>query len=210
MKILIAEDDLIPRAMLEHTLREWGHEVIVTADGPSAWEVLQRPDAPALAILDWLMPGLEGPEICRRLRALPRAEPTYVILLTGKHGKGDLVVGLESGADDYITKPFDREELHARLRVGQRIIELQRGLAQQVTELQQALAQVKRLQGLLPICSYCKKVRNDQNYWQQVDTYITEHSEARFSHGICPTCLETVVKQELEEYRAARQREASS
>jgi sigma-B regulation protein RsbU (phosphoserine phosphatase) len=197
MKILIAEDDRIARCVLERTLQDWGHEVVTACDGLAAWEALQGEEVPRLAILDWMMPGLDGPEVCRRARGLARQEPTYCILLTARNEKADVAAGLEGGADDYVTKPFDRQELRARVRVGERMVELQRGLADRVRELETALAQVKQLKGLLPICSYCKKVRDDGNYWEQVETYISAHSQARFSHGICPACWHDVVEPEL-------------
>src|SRR5262249_3973980 len=153
-------------------------------------KALQAPDAPKLAILDWMMPELDGVDVCRTLRAEPSAEPTYIILLTAKAEKGDIVKGLEAGADDYLTKPFDRNELRARLQVGLRMLELQKNLADRVRELEAALSNVKQLQGLIPICSYCKKIRDDKNYWQQVECYVSAHTDARFSHGICPACLD--------------------
>jgi CheY-like chemotaxis protein len=203
-RILIAEDDVVSRTVLERTLRGWGHDVVVTRDGTQAWEALLADDAPSLAILDWMMPGLEGPEICRRLRALARPVPTYLILLTAKGQTDDVVAGLESGADDYVTKPFDRQELRSRLRVGERVLSLQNGLADRVRELEEALSQVKELKGLLPICSYCKAVRDDQNYWHRVETYIAAHSSARFSHGICPGCWKDVVEPEIAAHGARR------
>lgn len=199
MKILIAEDDPISRRVLDTTLRKWGHEVVATSDGRAALQALQGPDAPLLAILDWMMPEMDGPEVCRRLRAQPGSESAYVILLTAKGTKGDTITGLQAGADDYLTKPFDHGELKARLQVGQRVLAMQKKVADRVSELEAALARVKQLQGLLPICCYCKKVRDDKNYWQQVEGYIADHSEARFSHGICPECMDTVVKKELAE-----------
>lgn len=192
MKILIAEDDPISRVFLEVTLVKWGYKVIVTCDGNEAWEALQR-EAPAIAILDWMMPGIDGAEVCRRARGTETAAPTYVILLTAKSEKDDVVEGLEAGADDYVTKPFNRSELQARIKVGLRIVGLQRNLSERVIELQSALSRVKQLQGLLPICSYCKKVRDDQNYWQQVDSYISKHADVEFSHGICPACFDRLI-----------------
>jgi sigma-B regulation protein RsbU (phosphoserine phosphatase) len=159
---------------------------------------MQSENPPPLAILDWKMPGMDGVEICRKVRESLTLASTYIILLTGQRQKEEVVVGLESGANDYIRKPFDREELHARIRVGERVIEMQLALAKQVKELQEALSQIKTLQGLIPICSYCKKIRNDQNYWQQLEFYISQHSQAVFSHGICPDCIEKIIKPELE------------
>lgn len=193
MKILIAEDELLSRTLLDRTLQNWGHDVVVTCDGQAAWDALQQPDAPKLAILDWMMPGLDGVEVCQRVRTLQRREPAYLILLTAKHQAEDVVAGLNSGANDFVTKPYHRQELQSRVQVGERMVALQHDLSERVSELEQALAKVNQLQGLLPICSYCKKVRNDQNYWHNVETYIESCSHVQFSHGICPDCLHNVV-----------------
>ncbi len=201
MRVLIAEDDAVSRHLLEATLHKWGYEVVVTTDGLEALEVLRRPDAPSLAILDWMMPGMDGAEVCLRARELSAGRLLYIILLTAKGRKEDVVEGLTAGADDYIIKPFDRSEMKARMNAGERILRLQAELGARVKELELALANVKLLQGLLPICCYCKKIRNDQNYWQQVDTYIADHSEAQFTHGICPECRDKIVKPELERLR---------
>lgn len=196
MKILIAEDDPVSRCFLEVALAKWNYEVTSTCSGDKAWEAFQR-ESPPIAILDWMMPGIDGAELCRRIRSLETALPPYLIMLTAKSEKGDVVAGLEAGADDYITKPFNRQELRARIEVGLRIGELQKSLAVRVAELETALSRVKQLQGLLPICSYCKKVRDDHNYWQQVDSYISKHSEVEFSHSICPTCYASVVVEQM-------------
>ncbi len=196
-RVLIAEDDPVSCRVLERTLRGWGHEVVVTRTGAEAWEALQDDAAPRLAVLDWMMPGLEGPEVCRRVRALARPIPTYLILLTARGDTDDVVAGLDSGADDYVTKPFDRNELRSRVRVGERVLALQQGLAERIEQLEEALGQVKELSGLLPICCYCKAVRDDHNYWHRVETYITAHSSAKFTHGICPGCWVDVVEPEL-------------
>src|SRR6267143_149516 len=121
--------------------------------------------------------------------------------LVSRDSRDDIVSGLQAGANDYVTKPFDFDELRARMQVGERVVQLQRSLAERVQELEAALTKVKMLQGLLPICLYCKKIRDDQNYWQQLDKYVADHSEARFSHGICPECYEKVVKPQLAQYR---------
>jgi sigma-B regulation protein RsbU (phosphoserine phosphatase) len=199
LRVLIGEDDPVSRRLLQAVLQKWGYDVICCADGLETWSRLQDTDAPAMAVLDWVMPGLDGPEICRKVRQLARPEPTYIILLTAKGRSQDIVTGLEAGADDYVTKPFDLEALRARLQTGFRTLELQRSLAHRVIELESTLLQVKQLQGLFPICPYCKKVRDDQNYWQQIEKYVTDHSGAQFSHSICPGCYERVVKPQLEQ-----------
>jgi CheY-like chemotaxis protein len=202
MQVLIADDDLTYCRMLEALLRKWGHEPIVTRDGEQAWQILQAPQAPQLAILDWMMPGKDGVDICRQVRQAGPAKPTYIILLTSKERKEDIVSGLDAGADDYMTKPFESEELRARIQVGERILKLQTELAGRVKELQEAFDQIKTLEGIVPICMYCKKIRDDQNFWQQVETYIGEHSKAEFTHGLCPDCLEKYFRQPLEGARS--------
>ena len=204
MRMLVAEDDPISRRLLEATLVKWGHEVVLATDGAQAWAALSADDAPRLAILDWMMPELDGVDVCRRVRALPGAASPYLILLTAKGRPEDTVAGLEAGADDYVTKPFDRDELRARIQAGMRIVQLQQSLADRVAELEQALVRVKHLQGLLPICAYCKKIRDDRNYWQQVEGYIAAHSEAQFSHSICPDCYDAHVRPELDRLRRER------
>jgi DNA-binding response OmpR family regulator len=205
LRILIAEDDVVSRRILERLLLKWGHEVVTTLDGDEAWQALSEADAPHLAILDIMMPGVDGLEICRRVRKGSGAITPYIILLTAKHGASEIVKGIEAGADDYLTKPYNGDELRARVQVGVRIVELQTRLAGRVRELEGALEHVRQLQGILPICSYCKKIRGDSDYWQTVESYIADHSEAEFSHGICPTCYETTVKDQLASFRALSQ-----
>lgn len=204
MRVLIAEDDMVSRRVLAATLDKFGYEVVVATDGAEAWDALRRADAPHLAILDWMMPEIDGRELCRRARALSTATPPYLILLTAKSGKEDVVTGLDAGANDYLTKPFDRAELRARVQVGVQVLELQKNLAARVCELEAALSQVKQLQGLLPICSYCKKIRDEQNYWHRVESYISEHAAVEFSHGICPACYTDVVQPQLQQIVAGR------
>lgn len=127
-RILIAEDDPVSRRVLQAFLAKWEYDVSAAADGIEALSVMEQPDAPELAVLDWMMPGLDGPEVCRKVRELADRPYTYILLLTARGQKDDLLRGLDSGADDYLTKPFDSQELRARLRVGQRILDLQRNL----------------------------------------------------------------------------------
>jgi phosphoserine phosphatase RsbU/P len=204
VSILVAEDDSVTRRLLESTLGRLGWDVIPTADGTAAWhalETLRGKDAPELVLLDWMMPGMDGIEICRKLRTTPGFELIYIILLTSRSEKEDLAMGLMAGANDYITKPFHPAELESRVRVGLRMVKLQTSLAVRIHELEEALSEVKRLQGLLPICSYCKKVRNEENYWQQVESYLSSHSDVKLTHGVCPDCYARMMK-ELDETAA--------
>jgi CheY-like chemotaxis protein len=203
MRVVIAEDDRVAAEILARTLRRWELTPVVTADGAAAWDQLRSASGPTLAILDWMMPALDGLEVCRLVRReLPLAN-MYLILVTAREGRADIVAGLDAGADDYVIKPFDTEELRARVAVGMRVLTLQERLAERVEELQAALSNVKQLHGLLPICSYCKRIRGDDQYWQQVEGYIAEHSHAQFSHGICPACYVTV-SAEIDELAASR------
>jgi DNA-binding response OmpR family regulator len=197
VKILLAEDDPMFARLLRRLL-EGEYEVLLARDGVEAWEALLAEDAPQLAVLDWLMPRMDGIEVCRQVRHQPDMASMYLILLTSRDHIKDILAGFEAGADDYVIKPCDPEELRARVRVGRRVVELQSALAAHVAQLQQALTSVRQLQGLLPICSYCKRIRNDQNYWEQLETYLSEHSEASFSHGICPSCYLSIMKPQLE------------
>jgi phosphoserine phosphatase RsbU/P len=198
MKILIAEDDAISRRLLQSCLSGWGFDVIVTTNGVEALNTLEADPSIRFAILDWMMPDLEGIEVCRRVRQKARPSYIYLIILTSLTSKADVVAGLEAGADDYFTKPFNIKELKARVHVAVRMLNVQNALADNIHKLQEALNNVKQLQGLLPICSYCKRIRNDQNYWQQVESYVSEHTEAQFSHSICPDCYDAKVKPELD------------
>jgi sigma-B regulation protein RsbU (phosphoserine phosphatase) len=141
-----------------------------------------------------MMPGLSGVEVCSRARAeRPHDQPLHLLLLTIKKGTSNIVEGLKAGADDYVTKPFSHDELKARLKVGERLISLQAELADRVKELEATLAQLHTIEGLLPICMYCKKIRDDKDYWHQIEGYIAAHSKTRFTHSICPTCYDRVV-----------------
>ena len=201
--VLIADDDPISRTLVLRHLRRWGYSPQVAHDGGEAWELILTCDRAVLAILDWSMPRLDGLEVCRRARALPAGRPVHALLLTAHCSRDDVIAGLDAGADDYLTKPFDPEELYARVRTGMRLLGLQQNLADRVRELEEALANVKQLQGLLPMCTYCKCIRDDKNYWTQVEHYLADHSTAQFSHGICPACYSRVVEPQLQALRAA-------
>jgi phosphoserine phosphatase RsbU/P len=198
LEVLVADDEPVSRTVVAAMIRKAGFTVILAKDGDEAWACLTGERPPAIALLDWMMPGLDGPEVISRVRARRDETPTYMILLTSRDSSADVVAGLRAGADDYVTKPADEEELIARVNVGARVVGLQVALADRVRSLEDALANVKALQTLLPMCSYCKAIRNDQNYWQKVETYFHQHSGVQFSHSYCPTCYERFVKPQLD------------
>jgi sigma-B regulation protein RsbU (phosphoserine phosphatase) len=189
MRALIADDDPVTAAVLGGALRRWHLDVVTAHDGALAWDLIEGEEPPSLAIIDWMMPSIDGIELCRRIRENRTHSHMYVILLTGRDSRADVVAGLQAGADDYLVKPFDAEELHARVHTGIRILTLQQQLNEQIEALRETIVNVKQLKGLLPICSYCKRIRKDEDYWQQLEGYISENSDAVFSHGICPGCL---------------------
>ena len=197
MRVLVAEDDATTQRLLQALLKQWGYQVVTCANGDAAWAELSSPGGPSLGIVDWLMPGIDGPEVIRRARGITD-RPVYLIVLTSKSSTEDIVAAFGAGADDYLVKPFQPAELRVRVRAGHRMLELEANLRARVKELEEALTKVKKLQGLLPICSYCKKVRDDRDYWQQVETYVESRTDAQFSHGICPDCYTKHVQPQLD------------
>lgn len=187
-RILIADDDPITRLMLVTLLKEWGYTAVEVEDGDRAAQILASADAPSICILDWMMPGKDGVDVCREIRGQFPTRPLYFLLLTVKTRREDMLAALQAGADDFLTKPFDYEELRVRLEVGKRIVGLQEKLERRADELQEALSKVKTLSDLLPICAQCHKIRDDEGYWSQVDAYVSKHLDVRFSHGLCPVC----------------------
>jgi DNA-binding response OmpR family regulator len=204
MRILIAEDDFTSRTLLSGVLIKYGHTIVATENGTAAWQAMLQPDAPQLAILDWMMPGMDGIEVCRRIRAMGTNQPPYIIVLTAKGDKADIITGLEAGANDYLAKPFDPGELCARIEVGRRMVEMQGALAAKIEELRQALDKIKTLRGIIPICANCKKIRNDWGYWSQVEVYVRDHTEAEFSHSICPKCVKELYPELIREKTAGK------
>ncbi|MEI6231839.1 MAG: response regulator [Planctomycetota bacterium] len=202
MTILIAEDDDPSRTLLERTLRSRGHDIIAVSDGEAALRYFLQPDAPHFAILDWNMPGLTGLEVCQQIRNIPASIPVYVILLTAQIESTRIVEALEKGANDYITKPFRRDELLARVQVGVRTVELHQELVRRVKELEEAAARERRLHELLPMCAWCRKIRSDDNYWNDLESYVKK-SGVKITHGICPDCSTKVLtdwKNQAEQY----------
>ncbi len=199
MRVLIADDGLTIRKLLETYLTHWGYDVVPVSDGRQAWEVLKNPDAPRLVILDWLMPGMDGVDVCRKVRQLKYGNLFYIIVFTSLEDKKDLVTALDAGADDFIIKSFDRDELKARIKVGERVARLKSELNNRVRELEESVAHVKQLQGILPICMHCHKIRDDQEVWKRLDRYIAEHTDVMLSHCLCPECYEKYYPEFFEE-----------
>lgn len=190
MRALVVDDDAPTLRLLKLLLSRWGYDVVQAVDGLEAWASLSGPDIPRLVVLDWMMPAMDGIELCRRIREQDGDEAyTYIIILTAKDRKSDMQDGFEAGADDYITKPFDHAELRLRLTAGERIVTLKNELSAKIGELEEALAHVQRLQGLLPICMHCARVQDDEKVWKNLEAYVQEHAGTKFSHGLCDSCM---------------------
>ena len=180
MKILIAEDDAVSAKILQFALESAGHEVRATATGSEAWAAFDQ-EPVRVIISDWMMPDSDGLDLCRQVRGRAKTDYTYFILLTANHtGRENLRKAMDAGVDDFLPKPLDRETVLMRLRVAERIIEFS--------------TQIRQLKELIPICMYCKKVRDDENFWHGVESYISQQTGSNFSHGICPECFEKHVK----------------
>ena len=195
MKILAVEDDPVARRVLRQALERLGHDVLEAEDGETALALLAH-EKVRVIVSDWVMPRLDGLEFCRRIRARPAEEYVYFILLTSATASVDnqREAG-DAGVDDFLNKPLDVTELWMRLRVAERILKF--------------ATQVRQLEQFLPICSYCKKIRDDQNYWTQIESYINERTGTDFSHSVCPDCYTRVVEPELKKLKlgaARRQR----
>jgi DNA-binding response OmpR family regulator len=203
MRILIADDDAVSRRILEDAVAGLGHEVTVVEDGDAAWAQLGEGVYEVL-ISDWVMPGVDGPELCRRVRAREDAPYTFAMLVSQRGTHDDIVTGIMAGADDFIAKPFDRAEMRARLHAAERTVRLERSLAERVDELQKALDEVATLRRLLPICVYCKKIRNDQQAWDDIEEYLRLHANADTTHSICPSCYQERVRPMLDEFHRER------
>ena len=183
ISVLVVDDDPVSSAQLGALATAAGYDVKSAYNGREAWELLQLARVP-IVISDWYMPEMDGPELCRRIRARTREPYSYFILVTSRGGKQQYLAGMEAGADDFIAKPVDPDELRARLKVAERILGLRK--------------EIEQLEVLLPICSYCKRIRNDKEEWEPLETYIERHFETLLSHGICPDCYTKYVQPRLD------------
>lgn len=183
MKILVVEDNAVAAAVLEQALVRLGHEPCRASDGLTAWQAFEA--SPYRVIVsDWLMPGIDGLELCRRVRARG-GDYTYFILLSAvESNTGNLELALDAGVDDFLHKPVKLDELKMRLHVADRILNY--------------ATQVQQLESFIPLCSYCKKVRDDKNYWSQIESYINSRTGSQFSHGVCPDCYDRVLVPQLQ------------
>ena len=188
MQILIADDDPSSRHLAQHVLSDYGSNIRVEEDGAAALRAIETRHAPMLVITDRNMPGMSGLDLCRQARMTGAFPPLYIVMVTVAGSPTDVAEGLDAGADDYVVNPFNPVELRARAQVGMRMLALQESVARRVGELEEALANVKALRGLLPMCACCKKIRVEERYWQQLEGYLADHADARPSHGICPEC----------------------
>ncbi|MBK7367995.1 MAG: response regulator transcription factor [Candidatus Eisenbacteria bacterium] len=188
-RVLVADDERATCLSLVYGLERHGLEVVTASDGLAARDVLLGEAPPQVALLDWNMPGMTGPELCRWVRTQPRLTACYLILITARDTTEDMLTGMAAGADDYVRKPFQIEEVVARVNAGRRVASLQASLTARLAELESALSEVRQLRGLIPICSHCHSIRSGPQDWLKLEAYIEQHSDATFSHSICDSCM---------------------
>jgi PleD family two-component response regulator len=196
-RVLLAEDHRPTRDALRTLLELKGYSVSAVSNGDDAIAALTNLDGPSIAVVDWMMPGASGLDVCRVVRDAAPVRYVYLIIVTARDGEEDVAKALAAGADDFIRKPCGPSELIARVRNGQRTVELERSLAARVGELEEMVERINQLKQLLPICMYCKKVRDDSDYWRDIDEYIHQQTGTDFSHGICPDCMAAALAGEL-------------
>jgi phosphoserine phosphatase RsbU/P len=191
MKVLLVEDDATQRLALEILLEKLGHQAVPCEGATEALDHVTHDPEISAVVSDWNMPGGDGLELCRRIRRLDRDTYTYFILLTINRPTADNQLrAFDAGVDDFMSKPANADDLRLRLHVANRIIRF--------------ASQVRQLESFLPICSYCKRIRDDENYWRQIEEYVGSRTGTQFSHGICPTCAEKLLKTEMDAAPARR------
>ena len=202
-RVLVAEDNEKTRTALVFLLQRHGYDVTVVNDGQAALDILLGPNPPHVALLDWEMPRLDGLHVCMAVRTMPTRQYTYIVMLTAHDQASDVLAAFAAGVDDFLSKPVDSAQLLARLRCGERVLALEERGAARIAELEKALAEIHQLQRLLPICMYCKKVRDGSDYWHEIEAYIHRHTGTDFSHGVCPECMAAVVEPQSQATPAA-------
>jgi phosphoserine phosphatase RsbU/P len=187
-KVLIAEDDPVTRKVLSLILPKLGRETVVAEDGAQAWEIIEKDEAIRMVVSDWLMPNLDGLSLCKKIRArLSPASYTYFILVTSKGSKANYREAMQAGVDDFLTKPLDTDELVMRFWVADRILSY--------------TSRIEQLEGILPVCSYCKRIQDERQQWSTLEKYVTKSGQASISHGICPECYTTQARPAIEQYK---------
>ena len=187
-RVLIAEDCESSRRILVEVLTKWGYSPLAVDNGKEAYQHLKQPEGPKIALIDWEMPEMDGTEVCRKIAKLEMTNPPYIIMLSSRDDKRDIVAGLEAGASDYLVKPFSAGVLRARLGVGIRILELQAALAMRIEELKEMNSHTKTLQGILPICPQCHSICTDEKSWASIKDYLAQHTDLQLATTICPQC----------------------
>jgi sigma-B regulation protein RsbU (phosphoserine phosphatase) len=185
MKILAVEDDPVAQLVIESALKSLGHEVLLAVDGNRAWELLADRSV-RVVVSDWRLPGLDGLDLCRLIRGRGGDYVSFILLTQLTASEVNIDAAIEAGVDDFLTKPVNIRDLKLRLHAAERVLGLN--------------SQVRQLEGFLPICAHCKKIRDDRNYWQQIESYLNARTGTRFSHGICPECYEKITVPELERF----------
>lgn len=185
MKILAVEDDPVAQLVIESALKSLGHEVLLAVDGGQAWELLADRSIRAV-VSDWRLPELDGLDLCRLIRGRGGDYVSFILLTQLSASEVNIDAAIAAGVDDFLTKPVNIRDLKLRLHAAERVLGLN--------------SQVRQLEGFLPICAHCKKIRDDRNYWQQIESYLNARTGTRFSHGICPDCYEKITVPELERF----------
>ena len=202
-RVLVAEDDERSRDGLVRLLQREGYDVAVANDGQAAINILLAPNPPQVALLDWEMPRLDGIHVCWAVRSIPANPYTYIIMVTAKAEAKDALAAFAAGVDDFLSKPLDSLQLLARLRCGERVLGLEKRSAESVVELKKALGEVRKLRRLLPICTYCRKVRDHSGAWHETDACDRDETGTEFSQVICPACMENVIQRDMPHDSAA-------
>ncbi len=197
MKILLVEDDKILRKILKEEIKNhFKFEIVETERGIKAIN-FEKDEEVKIVPLDWELPDIDGIRVWNFLRKINRKTYPYIIMLTGKNKKEDIILGLNQGTDDYIGKPFDLKEMIARIKVGKRTISILDVLREKIDALENSLKEINILKGLLPICSYCKSIMVDEDYWEKLEDYLLKNTEVKLSHGVCPECYSKHIEPKL-------------